>query len=69
AWLRAARTANPLSNAFLSLAAAARVHVPMLALLSAPTPDTLLPVLRFGHTSGADLLCALALLLRPECPP
>lgn len=60
-WLPAVLGANPISNAFLQLAHAGRVHHPFQSFLRAPTPDTLQPLLDFGHTSGADLLTAFLL--------
>lgn len=57
-WLAAALGENPISNAFLKLAHAGRIHAPFRAFLLAPSRATLEPVVRFGHSSGADLLSA-----------
>ena len=58
--LSAALGQNPLSNAFIRLAAAGRVHAPFRDLLQTPTPATLRRALDFGHTSGSDTLAGLA---------
>ena len=57
-WLAAALGSNPISNAFLKLAHGGRIHAPFRAFLLAPSRKTLMPVVRFGHSSGADLLAA-----------
>ncbi len=60
-WLPAVLGTNAISNAFLRLAHAGRIHHPFQAFLRAPGLDTLQPLLDFGHTSGADLLTAFLL--------
>ena len=61
AWriLKHARGKNPVSNAFLELAARGRVNVAVKNLLPAPTAARVKAVCTFGHSSGADLLCGL----------
>ena len=54
-----ALSTNPVSNAFLELSAAGRVHLAMQRLLEAPSLPRAKAVCTFGHTSGADLLCGL----------
>ncbi|MBQ9344675.1 MAG: DUF2877 domain-containing protein [Kiritimatiellae bacterium] len=61
-WLAAALGHNPISNAFLTLAHAGRIHQPFRQFLLAPSLSTFRPLLHFGHTSGADLLAAFLLL-------
>ena len=50
---------NPVSNAFLELSAAGRVHLAMQRLMQAPSLPRAKAVCTFGHSSGADLLCGL----------
>lgn len=50
---------NKVSNAFLTLSAQGRVHLPMQRLLQAPSAARVRAVCAFGHNSGADLLCGL----------
>ena len=57
--LRHARGNNPVSNAFLDLAARGRVNIAVKQLLPAPTAARVKAVCAFGHSSGADLLCGL----------
>ncbi len=57
--LKHARGKNPVSNAFLELAAQGRVNVALKKLLPAPTAARVKAVCAFGHSSGADLLCGL----------
>ncbi len=57
--LEYARSRNPVSNAFLELAAQGRVNAAMKKLLQAPSPARVRDVCAFGHTSGADWLCGL----------
>ncbi|NCD21550.1 MAG: DUF2877 domain-containing protein [Spartobacteria bacterium] len=57
--LKHARGKNPVSNAFLELSAAGRVHAAMKKLLQAPSPAHVRTVCAFGHSSGADLLCGM----------
>ena len=54
-----ARGGNPVSNAFLEMAAQGRVHRAMKDLLRAPGPARVRAVCAFGHSSGADLLWGL----------
>ncbi len=56
---------NPVSNAFLKLAAEGRVHIAVQRLLQAPSPARVQAVCAFGHSSGADLLCGLLCGLAP----
>lgn len=56
---RAARGKNFVTNAFLEMAEQGRVNAPLKRLLLAPTAQRIRKVCRFGHTSGADLLCGL----------
>jgi hypothetical protein len=62
---------NPISNAFLRLAAEGRVNRPLRTLLLSPSPSSLRNACRFGHSSGADLLCGLLYGLHPAAfaPP
>ena len=57
--LRHARGKNPVSNAFLELAARGRVNIAVKKLLPAPSAARVQAVCAFGHSSGADLLCGL----------
>ena len=57
--LKPARGKNPVSNAFLEIAARGRVNVAVKKLLPAPTAARVRAVCAFGHSSGADLLCGL----------
>ena len=57
--LRHARGKNPVSNAFLELAAQGRVNFAVKRLLQAPSAPRVKAVCAFGHSSGADLLCGL----------
>ena len=50
---------NPVSNAFLELAAQGRVNVAVKQLLRNPASARVEAVCAFGHSSGADLLCGL----------
>lgn len=62
--LKYARGKNPVSNAFLELAAQGRVNFAVKKLLRAPTASRVKAVCAFGHSSGADLLCGLLFGLR-----
>ena len=57
--LRHARGTNPVSNAFLEMAAQGRVNVAVQKLLQAPSATRAKAVCAFGHSSGADLLCGM----------
>ena len=57
--LRSARGGNPVSNAFLELAAQGRVNAAVQRLLQAPSAARVKAVCAFGHSSGADLLCGM----------
>lgn len=57
--LSAALGRNPVSNAFLEMAAQGRVNIAAKRLLQAPSAARVKQVCAFGHTSGADLLCGL----------
>lgn len=57
--LENARGKNPVSNAFLELAAAGRVNRAVQRLLQAPRPARVKAACAFGHSSGADLLCGM----------
>jgi hypothetical protein len=57
--LKQALGRNPVSNAFLEMAAQGRVNAAMKKLLQAPAPARVRAVCAFGHTSGADLLCGM----------
>jgi len=57
--LRHARGTNPVSNAFLEMAAQGRVNVAVQKLLQAPSAARVKAVCAFGHSSGADLLCGM----------
>ncbi len=57
--LEHARGQNPVSNAFLELAAHGRVNAAVKRLLQAPSAARVRSVCAFGHSSGADLLCGL----------
>ena len=57
--LKHARGNNPVSNAFLELAAHGRVNAAVQQLLQAPSSARVKTVCAFGHSSGADLLCGL----------
>lgn len=57
--LNAARGNNPVSNAFLEMAAQGRVNQALQHLLQAPSPAGVKAVCAFGHGSGADLLWGL----------
>ena len=57
--LRHARGTNPVSNAFLKMAAQGRVNVAVQKLLQAPSAARVKAVCAFGHSSGADLLCGM----------
>ena len=57
--LKLARGNNPVSNAFLELAAQGRVNVALKQLLRTPTSACAKAVCAFGHSSGADLLCGV----------
>ena len=57
--LRQARGRNPVSNAFLELAAEGRVNVAAKKLLQAPSAARVKAVCAFGHSSGADLLAGM----------
>ena len=50
---------NPVSNAFLELAAQGRVNAAVQRLLRSPSSARVEAVCAFGHSSGADLLCGL----------
>ncbi len=66
-----ARANNPVSNAFLEMAAQGRIPLPIQRLLHSPDDAHVRAVCAFGHTSGADLLCGLAAGLNgpfPETP-
>ena len=54
-----ARGKNPVSNAFLEMAAAGRVNIAVRRLLQTPSSARVKAVCAFGHSSGADLLCGL----------
>lgn len=62
--LKHARGKNPVSNAFLELAAQGRVNFAVKKLLQAPAASRVKAVCAFGHSSGADLLCGLLFGLR-----
>ena len=72
--LGVARGGNPVSNAFLELAAQGRVNAAVQRLLQAPSAARVQAVCAFGHSSGADLLCGMRWGLgnegggRPESP-
>ena len=51
-----ARGKNPVSNAFLEMAAAGRANIAVRRLLQAPSSARVKAVCAFGHSSGADLL-------------
>ena len=57
--LKGARGDNPVSNAFLEMAAQGRVNVAVKRLLQSPSSARVKAVCAFGHSSGADLLCGL----------
>ncbi|MGD9613337.1 MAG: DUF2877 domain-containing protein [Kiritimatiellia bacterium] len=57
--LKHAQGKNPVSNAFLDLAAQGRVNDAVKKLLQAPSPARVRAVCAFGHSSGADLLCGV----------
>lgn len=57
--LKHSRGTNPVSNAFLELAALGRVNIAVKKLLPAPSAARVKAVCAFGHSSGADLLCGL----------
>ncbi len=59
---------NPVSNAFLEMAAQGRVNIALQRLLQAPSPARVRNVCAFGHTSGADLLCGMRYGLQPLTP-
>ncbi len=59
ALLKNARGTNPVSNAFLEMAAAGRANVAVKQLLQAPSSARVKKVCAFGHSSGADLLCGM----------
>ena len=50
---------NPVSNAFLELAAQGRVNVAVKRLLQSPSSARMEAVCAFGHSSGAELLSGL----------
>ncbi len=50
---------NPISNAFLEMAAKGRVNIALQHLLTSPTDAHIKKVCAFGHSSGADILCGL----------
>ena len=54
-----ARGRNPVSNAFLEMAANGRVNAAVKKLLQAPSAPRVKAVCAFGHSSGADWLCGL----------
>ena len=54
--LKHAQGGNPVSNAFLELAAQGRVNGAVKKLLQTPSPARVRAVCAFGHSSGADLL-------------
>ena len=64
--LKHARGKNPVSNAFLELAALGRVNQAVKELLLAPSASRVKTVCAFGHSSGADLLCGM--LFGLGCP-
>ena len=57
--LQDARGENPVSNAFLEMAAAGRANIAVRRLLQAPSSARVRAVCAFGHSSGADLLCGM----------
>lgn len=63
--LRHALGQNPVSNAFLKMAAKGCVNAALQQLLSAPSDAGVKKVCAFGHSSGADLLCGLRYGLEP----
>ena len=57
---------NPISNAFLKMAATGRVNGAMQHLIQSPTDARVKKVCAFGHNSGADVLCGMVFgLSRP----
>lgn len=62
--LKAARGGNPVSNAFLGMAAQGRVNIAVKNLLQAPSAARVKKACDFGHSSGADLLCGMWFGLR-----
>ena len=57
--LRHALGKNPVSNAFLKMAAKGCVNVAIQHMLESPADAGVKKVCAFGHSSGADLLCGL----------
>jgi len=57
--LKAARGRNPVSNAFLGMAAQGRLNRAVKNLLQAPSAARVKTACAFGHSSGADLLCGM----------
>jgi hypothetical protein len=62
--LENARGQNPVSNAFLEMAAQGRVNAAVKKFLQSPSDARVGKVCDFGHNSGADLLCGLLFGLR-----
>jgi hypothetical protein len=64
--LRHALGQNPVSNAFLKMAAKGCVPIDLQLLLRSPSDAGVKKVCAFGHSSGADLLCGLRYGLKPR---